>query len=173
MENIASLLGILLTVILVPLVIRNIPYFKRPDVLARRAVKAKLPGWVPITEMLFLAISEVALISLFFQIEIYLHGIFHPGSRFIDSQTNLNFSFDSLFAGIEAFAPIVAALPLGMILANLISWSIPPIRKAENKIMGEGVPGYNWKDINMGLIKLAVVMIPVSMILAFISLLRK
>jgi hypothetical protein len=79
---------------------------------------------------------------------------------------------DSSFAWIEVIAPMAAALPLGMILANLISWSVPAIRKAEDTIMAEGVPGYNWKALNVGLIKAAAVMTPVSIILALISLSR-
>jgi hypothetical protein len=38
--------------------------------------------------------------------------------------------------------------------------------------MAQNVAGYNWIDLNMGLIKAAVVMVPASVILALISLMK-
>jgi hypothetical protein len=64
------------------------------------------------------------------------------------------------------------ALPLGMLLANFMSWLVPPIRNIENKLMAEGVPGYTWHDLNFGLIKFSLVAIPVCVILAVISLIQ-
>jgi len=169
--NVASFLGIALTAALVPWIIRRIPYFNRTDVLARRAAKGRLPGWVSIAEFFFLVVSEIALILLFYSTEAYFHRIFHPELPFLPPlQPRL--SFDLVFWLIEVLAPLIAALPLGMILANLISWSIPSIRNAENKIMGEGVPGYTWRDANIGLLKAAAMVVPMSVIFVSISLLR-
>jgi hypothetical protein len=69
MSNLARVLGIALTAVLVPWVIHQIPYFKRADVLARRAAKGRLPGWVLTAELFFLAISEIALVLLFYSTE--------------------------------------------------------------------------------------------------------
>ena len=169
MENLGSFITTVLTAILVPWVVRRLPYFKRPDVAARRAVRAKLPAWASLAELVFVVVSEIVLIVWFFQIERYVHQVFHPESQFI-GPLQATFSLVSLFRVIEIIAPLTAALPLGLILANVISWSIPPIRHAENKIMAEGVAGYNWTDANMGLVRLAAIVVPVSVIAAFISL---
>ena len=169
MKNLGSFLTIVLSAILIPWVIRRVPHLKRPDVAARRAVRAKLPKWVSLTELVFVVASEIGLILWFFEIEQHFHQVFHPESEFI-GQLPATFSLIWVFRVIEIFAPMAAAVPLGLILANVVSWLIPPIRQAENKIMAEGVAGYNWTDANMGLVRLAAIVVPVSVIAAFISL---
>jgi len=174
MGNLSSLASMALTLVLVPWIVRSIPYFRRPDVLARRAAKRQLPGWVTFVEGVFLLASEAVLIYTFFQIESYAFGLLHPGSTSMASHwpRALSLSSNSLFCLVELFSPAAAALPLGMILANFISWSILPVRKAEWVVMAQNVAGYNWIDLNMGLIKAAVVMVPASVILALISLMK-
>lgn len=169
--NVASFLAIALTAVLIPWIVRRIPYFNRTDVLARRAAKSRLPGWVSIAEFFFLAVSEIVLILLFYSTEAYFHRIIHPELAFLPPQQP-TLSFDLVFWLIQVLAPLMAALPLGMILANLISWSIPSIRNAENKIMREYGPGYTRRAMNIGLLKAAAIMVPMSVIFASISLLR-
>ena len=171
MEDVGSLISITLTIFLVPLVLRRIPYFKRQDVKARRAAKAKLPGWVSAAEMSFFVASEVLLVPVLFSIENHVHQVFHQGRNIVGS-IQPSFSADLIFWLIQVIAPLVFSLPLGMLLANLISWLIPPIRKIEYKIMDEDVPGYTWHDLNFGLIKAILIMSPVCLILASISLIR-
>lgn len=171
MGNFSSLVSIALTTILVPLVLTRLPYFRRPDVAARRVAKAQLPGWVQLVELFFFGASEVILISLFFCIEVYAHRVLHQGRNILGSiQSDL--SADTIFWLIQILGPVIMALPLGMLLANLISWLIPPIRNAENKVMAEGVPGYTWHDGNFGLIKFSLVSSPICVILAAVSLMR-
>jgi hypothetical protein len=81
-------------------------------------------------------------------------------------------SADLIFWMIQLFAPALIALPLGMILGNLISWLIPPIRNIEYKIIAEGIPGYNWHDLNFGLIKFSLIISPICVILIAISLIQ-
>lgn len=171
LRRLASFSAIALTVLLVPWVIHHIPYFNRSDVSARRVAKGRLPRWVSITELLFLGTSEIALIGLFYLSEASVHRVFHPGLAFLPA-VQARLSFDLVFWLIQALAPPMAALPLGMILANLMAWSIPSIRKAENKIIDEGAPGYTWADLNMGLLKAAAITVPASVILALISMMR-
>jgi hypothetical protein len=166
--NLLASLGIVLTIVLVPWVIRHLPYFNRADVLARRAAKAGLPGWVSVMELLFLATSAIGLLYLFYSTEALLHGAFHPELAFLPS-VRASFSFSLVFWLIHALAPVAAALPLAMILANLISHSIPSIREAENRVIAENVPGYTWAELNMGLLRAAAIIVPVSVILAVIS----
>ena len=171
MENLVSLITIPLTIILVPLVLRRMPYFRRPDVVARRAAKAQLPGWVSLTEFIFVVVAQGVLISLFFIIEIHAHRAFHKGSNILHFAPSVT-SVDFIFWMIQLLAPVIMALPLGMLLANLASWLIPPIRNIENRIMAQGVPGYTWRDANYGLIKVSLMALPVCLILAAISLMR-
>ena len=122
-------------------------------------------------ELFFLAISELALVSLLYFTEASVHRVLHPELPFLPPMKPV-FSFDLVFWMIQALAPLTAALPAGMIVANLISRSIPGIRRAENGIMAEGVPDYSWTDLNISLLKAAAIAVPVSVILAVISMTR-
>lgn len=159
------------TVILIPKIIHQIPYFKRGDVIARRAAKIGLPRWVSNMEMLFLSVFVVALIYPFYSAEAMIHHMIHPNLPFL-SLLPPRVSFTLVLWLIQLFAPLTTALPLAMVMANLLSWLIIPIRRAENRIMAEGVPGYTWRNLNLGLLKAAALMVPMSVILASISLMR-
>lgn len=171
MGNAISLLSMILTIIFVPWLLSRIPYFKRSDVVARRVAKAKLPGWVSLAEFLLFGASAGFLSILFFILEEHTHQAFYPNRRFLSS-INPSFSTDSIFLFIQAGTPVILALPLSMLFANFVSWLIPPMRNAENKIMAEGVPGYSWHELNRGLIKATLIMAPVCLILVLISLIN-
>lgn len=171
MGNLGSITTMVLTIILVPLVVGRIPYLRRPDVVGRRVAKAQLPGWVTLVELLIFAASEGALVIFFFIIESYAYRTLHHG-RSMPGSIQPSLSVDLVFFLIEVSAPVIMALPLGMLLANVISWLIPPIRNAEYKIMAEGVPGYNWRDLNLGLIKASLIISTVCVILCAICMVR-
>ena len=171
MGNLGSLITIPLTIIFVPWALRRMPYFRRPDVVARRALKAQLPGWVSLVELLFFGVSIAALTVLFFSIERRAHRSLHQGGNILAVAPPAS-SVDFIFWLIQILAPVMMAIPLGGLLANFMSRLIPPIRNAENKLMAEGVPGYTWHDLNYGLIKFSLVILPVSIILIVISLMR-
>ncbi len=171
MGNLGSLITIPLTIILVPLVLSRIPYFRQPGVVARRVAKKQLPGWVSLVELIFFGVSEGVLIILFFSIEGHAHRALHQGRDLLGSAPPASF-VGSIFWLIQVLAPVMTALPLGMLLANSMSWLVPPIRDIENKIMAKGVPGYTWHDLNYGLIKFSLIASPVCIILTLISLLR-
>ena len=82
MERFGSALSIILISILVPWIIKRLPYFQQPDVVARKALKAKLPKWVRQTEGLVLLIVVGALTVFFFQSEQYVHEVIHPNRSF-------------------------------------------------------------------------------------------
>jgi hypothetical protein len=171
MANIGSFFTMALTIVLVPLVIGKVPYFRRREVVARRVAKARLPGWVSLLELLFFAALLVALVPLFFWLENYSHRAFHHGRNMVWA-IQPSFSFVLVFFLIQALAPVIIALPLGMLLANLLSWLIPPIRNRENGMMAEGVPGYTWHELNFGLIKFSAFVLPICIILVVISLMN-
>jgi hypothetical protein len=169
--NIGSLITISLTIILVPWILGRMPYFRRPDVIARRIAKSQLPGWVSLVELMFFGVSAGLLIVLFFLIERHAHRSLHQGRDMLASAPPAS-SFDFIFWLIQVLVPLILALPLGMLLANLISWLILPMRRIEDKIMAEGVPGYTWHDLNYGLIKFCLLALPVCAILSVISLIQ-
>jgi len=171
MRNITSLIAMASAMILVPWILHSIPYFTRPHVIARRVAKAKLSGWVSLVELFLFGVLCAGLTTVFFLIEGHAHQALHHGRPILTS-IKASYSADLIFWMIEVLTPLMLALPLGMLMANVISWLIPPIRKAEHGIMEEGVPGYKWHDLNYGLIKAALVIWPLCMILDFISLVR-
>jgi len=171
MGSIVSLIAMTLTAILVPRIVGSMPYLNRKDVIARRAAKAQLPGWVSLAEFVFFIASMAVILPLFFSIENHAHQFFHHGRSMLGSiQPAL--SPDLIFFLIQILTPLIMAMPFGMLLANLLSWLIPPIRNIEYKTMAEGVPGYNWHDLNFGLIKAIIIISPVCIILAIISLIQ-
>lgn len=119
--------------------------------------------------MIFLGAFEGVLIILFFLIEVHAHKALHQGKNLLGSAPPA-FSLGFVFWLIQICAPVMTALPLGMLLANLMSWLLPPIRNKEVEIMAKGVPGYTWHDLNYGLIKFSLVTCPICLILAAISL---
>jgi hypothetical protein len=171
MGDLSSVLTIPLIAIVVPLVLGRLPYFRRRDVVARRVAKAQLPRWVSLVELVFFAVSVGLLISLFFVIEVHAHQALHQGRK-LPAFAPPVFSVGFIFWLIQILAPVMMALPLAMLFANLSSWLIWPIRDAENKIMKTGVPNYMWHDLNFGLIKFSLMALPVCVILTFISLIR-
>jgi hypothetical protein len=127
-------------------------YFRQPDVVARRVVKAQLPGWVSLVEMIFFGVSVGALTVLFFSIQRHAHQARHEGRDILASAPPVS-SVYFIFWLIQTLVPVIMALPLAGLLANFMSWLIPPIRNIGNKLMAEGVPGFTWHDLNFGLIK--------------------
>lgn len=130
--------------------------------------KAKLPSWISFVEFVALVASEALLLTLLFTLTVNVHQFIHPGVPYLHSGP-ITFSVNSIVDLIKIFAPMVIALPLGMVSANAVSWLIPRIRNEENRIMAEGVPGYSWKELNLGLIKFALVVAPVALSLVLIS----
>ena len=170
MANLGSLIAILVTTILVPWLIRKMPYYRRPDVIARRVAKSQLPGWVSLIELMLLGVSECILVIPSFMFENSAHRILHHGTDLTSYAPQVSMTF--VFWLFELMAPIIMVLPLGMLLANSIAWLIRPIRDVENKVMAQGVPGYTWHDLNFGLIKFSLLAAPLCLIVIAISLMR-
>lgn len=171
MGNLGSLITVLLTIFLVPWAIGRMPYFRRPNVVARRAAKAQLPGWVRLAELFFFCISEVSLAVLLFSVEMKTHRALHQGANILPYAPQVA-SANFVFWVIQILAPLIMVIPLGLLLANSMSWLIAPIRNIENKIMAQGAAGYTWHDLNYGLIKFSLVASSVCIILMAISLPR-
>ena len=144
-------------------------YFSKPDVVARRATRAKLPPTLQMFEMLvfacWLALFLAATYGLFF----WVNGMVHPTSSGLSSRT-ITASWNSVFDFLKLFPEIFISAPLAMILANATAWVFPSIRRMEAKA-AEGVPGASFKEATTGLVKLSLVIVPVSIALIAIGIL--
>ena len=60
---------------------------------------------------------------------------------------------------LKLFPLFFIPLPLGLPLANVTLWIVPPIRRIELQA-AEGVPGASFREANIGLIKLAIALVP-------------
>jgi hypothetical protein len=171
MTDFGTLTTIPLTIIVVPLVLSKLPYFRRPQVVARRVAKAKLPSWVSIVELLlfatFLGVGAIAS----FAIEERAHEFLLHGAKILVTAPSGSPAL-FVFSLIEILAPVIMVLPSSMLFANGVSWLISPIKKHEDEIMAKGISGYTWHDANLGLIKASLIIVPVCMILAILALLR-
>jgi hypothetical protein len=62
----------------------------------------------------------------------------------------------------------VAAIPLGMLLANIVAWFIPPARSAFAR-EAEGVEGASFRQATGELGKLALIIVPICLLLSGIG----
>ena len=123
-------------------------YFNRPDVIARRAARAKIPGWLNSLESVtWLSLYMLFIFALIWGIS-RINDVLHSGT----------------YTPGLALAPVViAALPLAMLLSNAIFWAIPYTRRIENRY-AEGVPGASFSEANIGLLKFALIVEPVCLL---------
>jgi len=169
-NNFISLVAIVLSVWLIPVIIRQIPYFKKKDVVARRLVRAKLPPWILLFELFVFLLSAFLVGFLFSKVSIWLHTIIHPNLPFFSSGV-ISVSFNSLFDLMKMFIPLIVGVLLGAILGNFISWSVPAIRETEYKI-SQGVVGASFWEATSKLVRISAIVVPVAVILMIICVLR-
>jgi len=123
-------------------------YFNRPDVIARRAARAKMPGWLKSLEPLtWQSLYLLLMFALMWGIG-RINNTLHPGTY---------------PPGLALFPAVIAALPLAMLLSNAIFWAIPYTRRIENRC-AEGVPGASFSEANIGLLKLALIIEPICLL---------
>lgn len=170
MNELTSLLSVVLSIILVPIIINSLSYFKRKDVVARRVARARLPSGVKILEFVTFLILTAILGILSFKIAVSSYSRIHPNMSYLSSQ-GVSLSWNSLFDLFKIFGPAVVAVLLGIILSNLFFWLIPSVRKIEYEV-DKGVPGASFKDATLGLLRISSILIPISIILVFVSILR-
>ncbi len=117
------------------------------DYAESKAVKAELPGWVKLTELLSMVVFCAALAVATFKI----FGLFRGFSRSADTLTNASAVY--VVFGIGSLV-----LPLGLLAANLFSWIVPTLRQAnERAFRGHQV---SFEIANSGLIKFACISVP-------------
>lgn len=78
-------------------------------------------------------------------------------------------SVGSFVSSVLLVVPLFfAALPIGMILANLAAWLIPPARRAFTR-EAEGVEGASFRQATCELGKLALILVPICLLLSGIG----
>jgi uncharacterized BrkB/YihY/UPF0761 family membrane protein len=65
------------------------------------------------------------------------------------------------------FGSMIIAFPIGALLANLLSWLLPPLRKANEAAMsGTQV---SFVSVNRGLVKFSIISIPVGLVALIVA----
>jgi hypothetical protein len=78
-------------------------------------------------------------------------------------------SFGSFVPSFLLLIPLFfAALPIGMMLGNLVAWLIPPARRTFVR-EAEGVEGASFGDAMTGLWKISLIVVPVCLLLSLIG----
>jgi heme/copper-type cytochrome/quinol oxidase subunit 2 len=120
--------------------------------------KSRLPTWVKQVELVF---QIVFLLTIFFGLVFgvsALHVALHRNSA----------KPAGISEGLIVLSSLFGALVPAMLLANLLSWSIPAMRNA-NLVALEGLQNTSFSSANIGLMKLGAVLIPVCTIAAAIA----
>ncbi|MBJ6802809.1 hypothetical protein [Geomonas propionica] len=90
-----------------------------------------------------------------------LHSTVHPGQNF-------GITGKGLGAVLAAVTPFFGALPVAMIIGNFLVWLIPPARKALDE-EAKPFPSTSFINAQKQLLKLAYVLVPVSLALGILG----
>lgn len=90
-----------------------------------------------------------------------LHSTVHPGQNF-------QITGKGIGAVLAAVTPFFGALPVAMIIGNFLVWLIPPVRKVLDE-EAKPFPSTSFINSQKQLLKLAYVLVPVSIALAIVG----
>lgn len=142
-----ALLGLLLIALLLLVRLRR----WTADYRESRTAKGRLPSWVRGVEMLALYVFVLAIGGLVFVAFIRLNSLEGIGRRIVGAT--------AIYVTVGA---ALIASPLGALMANLVSWLLPPLRRANDAAMaGTHV---SFASANRGLLQCATVSVPVGFI---------
>lgn len=108
-------------------------------------------------------IPLVIILYLSFLLMDFVHGIIYIGQNFTVTSRGIG----PIMAGV---APFFGAIPLSLLLGNLLVWFIPPARRMLD-YEASNVPGTSFVESQKQLLKIAYVVVPISYGLAFIGVL--
>jgi hypothetical protein len=132
----------------------------RQGFAARQAARNRLPKWA-VYAQLAIQISSLAGFMLAWVIGFSdLYGRFHPADPHPANSVGLM---------LILFGAIAFTIPTSLIWTNAILWTIPPLRRVNEKA-GEGVPGMSFRGATMGLVKISYVLVPLAVILTAIGI---
>jgi hypothetical protein len=118
---------------------------RSPAAGERALFKKRLPNWVNTIEGLILLVLLILIsVGLFFG-SFTLHHIMH-------SNTEWGHASD-IASGLLVVPSLFISFPIAMLIANVISWLIPPVKKA-NELAMTGLPAASYAQLNRGLLLL-------------------
>jgi hypothetical protein len=113
------------------------------------AARSRMPSWARVVEKValwsFVLATGFVVVVAFHQI----YELEHPGRHIVGAT--------AVFA---TFGAILIAFPIGALLANLLSWILPPIRTANEAAMAGTEVSFT--SANRGLLQFALVSVPVG-----------
>ena len=118
--------------------------------------KAQMPAWLALTERAIQVVFWLALMAAWSAGFLHWHMVLNGGGRGNSSQ------------GIIIFSGLFGTMAPSMILMNLVSWLVPPMRRANFAAM-EGLGTANFAAANAGLLKFAAIMTPPCLAAAIVA----
>jgi hypothetical protein len=79
---------------------------------------------------------------------------------------------DNKFTGVAVISTLIAAVPLGFIVANVVVWLIPSWGVIDNKA-SKGVPLASFREGNRGLFLVAIIPVTLSIVFSILSVLYR
>jgi len=125
---------------------------KSPAARERARFKSALPLWVKYIEMMVWVAFWVAIFFVIFFGSLSMHHSLRP----------ITTKPGSPAIGLICFASLFAGMVPAMLSANLLSWLILPLRRA-NLLAMEGLPAASFAEMNRGLIKFGLVLEPLCL----------
>jgi len=163
MDAFAAIATLIVALLATRLILVRYSRYRRNTVAGREWLqfKAHLPRWVKCLET---AIRTVLWLLLTFAIVVGLiiaYVAIHGGEN-----GPRGFAF-----GLMVFASLYAALVPAFMLANLASWLIPPVRRA-NQLAFEGLQTASYRGAMIGLLKFGGVLLPICTVVSAFAVLE-
>jgi hypothetical protein len=125
----------------------------------RQAARDRLPVWAKLAQFLIWLPTWLSLAFIWFVLFVSIQHLVNPQA----SEKELSFGI-----AIIAFSALFGTMPIGLMLTNLVLWSVPPLRRV-NELSGKGVPGVSFKDATEDLISIAQILMPISAVAGFVG----
>jgi hypothetical protein len=126
----------------------------------RDQFRTRLSPWVTGLEMLNVVVIFAGLSLVAFSVLLRLHATFHGSSP-----------ATGLAIMLIGVACAIGLLPPAMILANLVSWVIPPLRAA-NELANAGLPTTSFAGANNGLLVASAIVLPLCILQAALGVIE-
>lgn len=133
---------------------------RSPQARERAIFKARMPGWLKLAEMALWITFWLGSFFALFPALLALHDSIHHST----SQP------DSISSTILLFSALIAVLVPSMLAMNFVSWIVPAMRRANEAAMS-GLPAASFRKANLGLVRLAAFLVPLSMAVAITGVL--
>jgi hypothetical protein len=134
--------------------------FSTPGYWERASARKKATR--TIWDLVFLPVAVAAMgafVFAFAKFFVWIHLLVHPGDV---ERTQVLFSGPiTLSAVLMGFVPAFSAIPLGFMTGNALMWLVPPARRA-SEAKAAGVKWATFRDAQMSLFKLALVLVPLG-----------